>query len=183
MPRQKTISDEQVLSAALAVLAAKGTGFTLSEVAEHVGLSRATLIQRFGDRSAILRRMAEHEVAMTREWLASLPIEQGEGALWRFLETIVGSMGAGEGFGVRVALAALETDDPYLRRLAGQRYMLVQRAIAERLPDSPQRLERAQHLHAIIAGASMQWVASDGAVGLSDFILRRLGWALEHENG
>lgn len=182
MPRQKTISDEEVLSAALTVLGARGTGFTLSELAAHVGLSRATLIQRFGDREAILRRMAEHEVVLTREWLASLPLEHGDGALWQFLEEIVGSMGAGDGFGVRVALAALETDDPQLRRLAGQRYEMVQGAIAERLPDEAGRMERAGHLHAIIAGASMQWVASDRAVGLSDFILSRLRWALDHEH-
>ncbi|MGV3491351.1 MAG: TetR/AcrR family transcriptional regulator [Devosia sp.] len=179
MPRPKTVSDEDVLSGALAVLGAKGIGFTLTEVAEHVGLSRATLIQRFGDRDAILVRMAEHEVALTREWLDGLPVEAGPDALWRFLETIVNSMGAGEGFSARVAVAALEIDSPRLRILAGQRYRLVQEAIAARLPEARDRMERARHLHAIIAGASMQWVASDGKVGLSDFILARLRWALE----
>ncbi len=179
MPRPKTVSDEDVLSGALEVLGAKGTGFTLTEVAGHVGLSRAALIQRFGDRDAILLRMAEHEVAQTRLWLDGLPVEQGPEALWRFLETIVGSMGAGEGFSVRVAVAALETASPRLRALAGQRYRLVQEAIAARLPEGPDRMERAVHLHAIIAGASMQWAATDGKVGLAEFILGRLRWALE----
>lgn len=183
MPRPKTVSDEDVLSGALEVLGAKGTGFTLSQVAEHVGLSRATLIQRFGDRDAILLRMAEHEVALTRDWLDGLPVEHGTDGLLRFLETIVGSMGAGEGFSVRVAVAALETENPRLRVLAGQRYRLVQEAIALRLPGGPDRMERAVHLHAIIAGASMQWVASDGSVGLADYIMQRLRWALAAERG
>ncbi|GLQ55892.1 TetR/AcrR family transcriptional regulator [Devosia nitrariae] len=180
MPRPKTLSDEDVLASALEVLASRGTSFTLSEVAEHVGLSRATLIQRFGDRDAILLRMAQHEVALTRTWLDSLPVETGPDALWRFLETIVLSMGAGEGFSVRVAIAALEIENSALRVLAGQRYALVQEAIAARLPDTPERAETAAHLHTVIAGASMQWVASDGTTGLSDFILKRLRWAIEH---
>lgn len=178
MPRPKTVSDEDLLTAALEVLAARGAGFTLAELAEHVGLARATIIQRFGDRDAILVRMAEHEVALTREWLATLPVEQAPGALWHFLETIVRSMGTGEGFSVRVTVAAIEAASPTLRRLAGERYGLVQEAIAARLPKSADREAIAQHLHAVIAGASMQWVASDGALPLPDFILERLRWAL-----
>lgn len=180
MPRPKTISDEDVLTAALEVLGNRGTGFTLSDIAAHVGLSRATLIQRFGDREAILVRMAEHQVAMTRDWLDGLPVGQGGEALWRFLETIVGGMGAGKGFSVHVSVAALETDDERLRMLAAQRYGLVQDAIAARLADSPRRGELAVHLHAVIAGASMQWAASGRQAGLSDFILGRLRWALDN---
>lgn len=181
MPRPKTVSDREVLNGALAVLGSRGPGFTLSDLADHVGLSRATLIQRFGDRNAILIRMAEHEVAETRAWLDGLPVETGPDALWRFLEHIVGSMGSGEGFSVRVTVAALEMEDPTLRRLAGERYALVQQAIAMRLPPTtPNRGETAVHLHTIIAGATMQWVASDGQTGLADFVLQRLRWALDH---
>lgn len=180
MPRPKTISDRAVLAAALQVLGSRGPGFTLSDLAEHVGLSRATLIQRFGDRNAILIKMAEHEVAETRSWLDSLPLEKGADAVWNFLEVIVGSMGSGQGFSVRVTLAALEMEDPTLRRLAGDRYAMVQQAIAARLPPSPDGSETAVHLHAIIAGATMQWAATDGTTGLSEFVLQRLRWALDH---
>lgn len=179
MPRPKTVSDEDVLAAAIEVLAARGTSFTLSELADRVGLSRATLIQRFGDREAILLRMARHEVDATRAWLAGLPVDTGKDALWRFLQLIVESMGPGDGFSVRVAVAALEAETPQLRVLAGKRYELVQQAIAMRLPDGPDRIETARHLHAIIAGASMQWVASGGSRTLPDFILARLRWAFD----
>lgn len=180
MPRPKTVSDDAVLTAALEVLSKEGTGFTLSDIARHVGLSRATLIQRFGDREAILLRMAEHQVAQTRAWLDSLPQDQGKAALWPFLERIVSSMGTGEGFSLHVVIAALETDNPRLRMLAGQRYALVQEAIAQRLPESNRRAELAIHLHAIIAGGSMQWAASNREAGLSDLILGRLRWALDN---
>jgi TetR/AcrR family macrolide resistance operon transcriptional repressor len=180
VPRHKTISDEDILAAALEVLAAKGAGFTLNDLAVRVGLSRASLIQRFGDRRAILLQIASYEVEVTRRWLSSLPLDSGGGGLWQFLETIVGSMGVGDEFPARVAMAALEAHDPTLRDLARQRYALVQDAVAARLPDQPGRRDIADHLHGVIAGASMQWVTSDQSIALSEFVLTRLRWAIDH---
>lgn len=179
MPRPKTVSDEAVLTAALELLAEVGWKFTLSDLARRVGLSRATLIQRFGDRESILRRLAEHEVEVTRDWIESFPIEQGELPLWRFLEEIVESMGAGEGFSARVQVAALEAGDPVLKSLAHQRYAIVQEAIAARLPNAPSSPATAELLHAVIAGATMQWVVTDGSTGLSEFVLQRLRFAFD----
>lgn len=180
MPRPKTISDEDVLAAALEVLAEKGSDFTLSDLASRIGLARATLIQRFGDRDAIILRIATYEVAVTRSWLAGIPVEVSWDGVWRFLETIVGSMGEGEGFSARVTLAALEARNVSLRELAHQRYSLVQDAIAARLPAVPESARIAQHLHSVIAGASMQWIVTDGSIGLSDFVLERLRFTLDH---
>ncbi|MCC5968676.1 MAG: TetR/AcrR family transcriptional regulator [Pararhodobacter sp.] len=180
MTRPKTISDENVLAAALEVLAESGDSFTLSDLAKRVGLSRATLIQRFGNREAILLRIATHEAEATQAWLESLPLDSSGNELWPFLEEIVGSMGRGDGFSARVTLAALEARDPALRALAHRRYTLVQSAIAARLPPGAERDRTAEHLHAIIAGATMQWVASDSDTGLSDHVLERLRWALNH---
>ncbi|WP_424812937.1 TetR/AcrR family transcriptional regulator [Roseococcus sp. YIM B11640] len=178
MPRPKTISDEDVLAAALEVLAEKGADFTLSDLALQIGLARATLIQRFGDRDAIILRIATYEAEVTRNWLAGLPVEVGWDGVWRFLEAIVGGMGDGEGFSARVTLAALEARHAGLRELAYQRYALVQDAIAARLPDVPERARIAQHLHTVIAGASMHWIVTDRSIGLSEFILERLRWTL-----
>lgn len=180
MPRPKTISDEDVLAAALEVLAEKGANFTLADLALRIALSRATLIQRFGDREAIILRIASYEVDATRSWLNAIPVEIGRGGLWGFLETIVGSMGSGDGFLARVTLAGLEARRPALRALANERYGLVQAAIAARLPEGPEREDIAAHLHSVIAGASMHWITTDGSVDLSEFILNRLRWALDH---
>lgn len=180
MPRPKTISDEDVLAASLEVLADKGQGFTLTDLANRIGLSRATLIQRFGDREAILLRIAAYEAELTRQWLTSIDVNLGPDGLWQFLETIVSSMGDGEAFSARVTLAAFEAQNPALRRLAQERYALVQAAIAARLPAGPDRSQTAEHLHTTIAGASMQWVASDRVIGLSAFVLEQLRWTLTH---
>lgn len=179
MPRPKTVSDEDVLATAVDVLATDGADFTLSALARRVGLSRATLIQRFGDRDAILRRMAAHEVALSRAWLADIQVEPGAEGLWRFLDLIVGSMGSGEGFSARVQIAAFEARDPVLRAFADERYAIVQAQIAARLPEGPERAATAEHLHAVIAGATMQWVASKRDTGLSEYVLARVRWALD----
>ena len=84
MPRPKTISDAEVIEAALATLAEKGPAFTITDIADRVKLSRATLIQRFGDRQAILLRMADFQVEQTRLWLDGLPSESGPAALRDF---------------------------------------------------------------------------------------------------
>ena len=100
MPRPKTVSDEEVLGAALEVMASKGMIFTMADIARHVGLSRATLIQRFGDRDSMLRHMADQEVQATRSWLETFSTVEGGDGLWPFPKAIVGSMGeVGQTFG------------------------------------------------------------------------------------
>lgn len=180
MPRPKTVSDNDVLAGALEVLAEKGQNFTLTDLANRIGLSRATLIQRFGDRDAILMRITAYDVGLTRQWLESIETVPGPDGLWHFLETIVGSMGDGDGFSARVTLAALEAHNPALRQYGQQRYGLVQAAIAARLPAGPNRDAAAEHIHAIIAGSSMQWVVSDRGTGLAGHVMRQLRWSLKH---
>jgi len=175
MPRPKRVADEEILDAASALLAEKGSiDFTLAEVAAKVGLSRAALIQRFENRDRILRAMAAREVVLTERYLASLPLERSLEGLRAFLDEIVGSMGRGEEFGGRVLFAWLEAHDPALRIHADQRYRLVQAAIAARVPVELGDAEMiARHLHAVVAGASMQWVARQDT-GLADAVLARL---------
>ncbi len=163
MPRPKLQSDEAVLDAASVTLLERGLGdFTLSDVAERVGLSRAAIIQRFGNKDELLRRIARREVVLTRAYMDSFAVTAGWDGLRDFLRTIIDSMGPGEDFTVRAQLAWAESVDPELRDLAGQRYRLVQEAIALRLPDTiTHRADTAAFLHAVIAGATMQWLAED----------------------
>lgn len=178
MPRPKTVSDVEVIEAALATLAEKGPTFTITDIADRVNLSRATLIQRFGDRQAILLRMADFQVEQTRLWLAELASDSGPTALRQFLETIIHAMGEEAEFSAHVTIAALEARDPVLRERAAERYRLVQQAIAERAVFHSDPMGFAGHIHAIIAGATMQWVADPEQAGLADFILARLRWAI-----
>lgn len=178
MPRPKTVDDATVLNSALKAMAEKGTAFTLADVARDVGLSRATLIQRFGDRDAFLVRMAEQELSATRAWLADQPVTDDPDGLWDFLVAIISGMGNGDSFSGRIVIAALEARDPDLRAFAACRYDLVQQAITDRLPADCDRRQVAEHVHSVIAGATMQWLVTDKQVDLPTFVLQRVRWAL-----
>lgn len=179
MPRPKLQSDEAIVDAASAILLERGLGdFTLSHVAERVGLSRAAIIQRFGSKDELLRQIARREVVLTRAYMESFNMVIGWAGLRDFLRTIVDSMGPGEDFTVRAQLAWAESVDPELRALAGQRYRMVQDAIAQRLPEEVKDRDNvAAHLHAVIAGATMQWLAEDHP-DLADYVNKRVETAL-----
>lgn len=68
MARTKSISDERVVDLAVDLLVQVGPqGFTLAALGAQVGLSAATLVQRFGTRAALLDRA----VARSGERLAA----------------------------------------------------------------------------------------------------------------
>jgi TetR/AcrR family macrolide resistance operon transcriptional repressor len=177
MPRPKLKSDDEVLDAATAVLKRLGpTAFTLADVAKAVGLSRATLIQRFTSRDVLLVRMMERAVAQVRDHLDRMPSAPGPEGAWTFLQALVREMGTGYEFSVNVLISWYETQVPELRALAAQRNRLVQEAIERRLPaDAP--AGAGALLHAVVAGAAMQWVA-DPEETLADAVLARVAVVL-----
>lgn len=177
MPRPKTVSDRDVISAALVLLQTQGANFTLSDISRSVKLSRATLIQRFGNREGVLLHMARQHVSDTEEWLRSLSTDPQFDDLTAFLHQIVDAMGTGADFSTHVAIAAIEAREPALKELAGKRYSLVQTAIADRL-DGADRLARARAIHAIIAGVSMQWIAGQFTQNLPSAVKRNLALIL-----
>lgn len=178
MARPRTHSDEDILSAAQAVLLRRGPGgFTLSDAAAEVGMSRPALIQRFGNREALMQAIATREVEQTRDWLENLPTGRGIIPLWSFVKAAVRTMGPEQGakFDARVALAAVEAGDPHLAASGAERHRLVQEAIAARLPEGtrdPAGLSLA--LHGLMAGAVLQWLVSREA-SLRDVVLLRMG--------
>ena len=55
MPRSKQVSDKKVLAVAREVFLAQGARASTATIARRVGLSQATLFQRFGDKATLLR--------------------------------------------------------------------------------------------------------------------------------
>lgn len=61
MARYKTLSDEQVLTRLLEALLATGPAeFTFAKAAKASGLAAATLVQRYGDRTALIEAILLH---------------------------------------------------------------------------------------------------------------------------
>jgi TetR/AcrR family macrolide resistance operon transcriptional repressor len=74
MPRPKLASDADILDATRRVLLRQGATFTLSDVATEVGLSRAALIQRFGNKAGLERQLAAHHLLALQRLIESLPV-------------------------------------------------------------------------------------------------------------
>jgi AcrR family transcriptional regulator len=69
MARPKTVSDAAVLDAATLVIGQLGpAAFTLRDVAAKVGLSPATIIQRFGTKRGLLIALATYRARKVDDW-------------------------------------------------------------------------------------------------------------------
>ncbi len=178
MARPKLVSDDEVLDATHAAMLRLGPDrFTLADVARDLGLSRAALIQRFGDKHALHVRAMERATDEVRAYFAAAPREAGIAALWLMLRDLIAGMGEGHGFSGYLLLLWADAGDPALNRLARERNLLVRAAIAERLPDDGARAANAGLIQNVIQGATMRWlVERDGT--LAAFVMSETRLAL-----
>lgn len=167
MPRPKLHSDETILAAAQQVLLTKGpSGFTLSDVANAVGISRAALIQRFKDKDTLHLKVMERATQEVRDYFEARPREVGLDPLWVMLKDLIEGLGEGEGFAGYLLLEWSDVVDDRLNALARERSALVLGAIYDRLPAGPcDPTVAAGLIQAVIQGASMQWLINrEGAL-------------------
>jgi TetR/AcrR family transcriptional regulator, macrolide resistance operon repressor len=181
MARHKSISDEEILERALPVIARAGpAGFTLADVAAEIGLSPATLLQRFGDKKTLTTRAFARDNERFARWIAELPEGRGVAA------TLAVYRAATEGFHedpdpeLADHLLWLREDirDPVFNALARARFALFRAAILKRLP--PLRLpaeEVARLLDAQCHGAIIQW-AIEPKGSLTDYVMKSLAAVL-----
>ena len=126
------------LDTALGILLQKGpSAFTLSDVAEAVGISRAALIQRFKDKATLHRKVMERTTQEVRDYFAGASPEKGLDPLWAMLKDLIAGMGAGVGTEGYLLLLWGDIQEPSLRTLAAERNRLVLKAIEARLPAGP----------------------------------------------
>lgn len=159
MARPKLVSDDEVLDATHAAMLRLGPDrFTLADVARDLGLSRAALIQRFGDKHALHVRAMERATDEVRAYFAAASRDTGLAPLWLMLRDLIAGMGEGQGFSGYLLLLWADAGDPTLNRLAHERNLLVRNAIADRLPDDPARAANAGLIQDVIQGATMRWL-------------------------
>jgi len=176
MARRKTISDETVLDAAAKVMFAKGPGeFTLADVAKAAGIAPATLVQRFGDKHGLVVAAMTRDNQLFAAELAGLAPGQGAQAVIDVFRLFFPNVGEFSGaFADQLLWLRQDMSDPDLNRLARERFALLQRVIAGRLPPLPiPPAEAARLVEAQWQGALLQWgIAHDGRLG--DFVTRSL---------
>lgn len=173
MGRPRTVSDEQILAGAARVIGRVGPArLTLAEVGHEVGLSAATVVQRFGSKRGVLLAVARHGAdALPRQVAAAREADAPVIALIEVLTGIAGTIRNSEEFANHLAFLLLDLADPQFQEISREYTAAVERAIGEVLTASQAagdlvsgdlgQLPRA--IHAAYNGALVTWgMAGDG---------------------
>lgn len=140
MPRPRTISDEELLDGALAVMRRAGPeGITFAAVAAETGLAASTLVQRFGRKQALMHaalvRAWDLLDALTAEADAAAP-ETPAGAV-EMLVALSEDYGEGaEEYAEGLLLLREDLRDPELRRRGAAWGGVLAEALGRRLADA-----------------------------------------------
>ena len=164
MTRPKTQTDEQVLDAALALVRERGiAALTFSALASRCGLSGATLVQRFANKSALAQRTLLHAWneldARTRDLAETTPLTPA-GAVEFLLGLSEGFDGV-ESYGEGLLLLREDVRDPVLRERGAAWEAALTGAIDARfatVPNAPAGIGYA--LAAYWQGSLTWWVFS-----------------------
>jgi len=172
--RPRTVSDEQVLAGAARVIARVGPArLTLAEVGGEVGLSAATVVQRFGSKRGVLLAVARHGAdTLPLQVAAAQDASAPAAALIDILVGIAGGIRSSEEFANHLAFLLLDLADPQFQRISRDYTAAVERAIADVLAASQaadelisgdlSQLPRA--IHAAYNGALVTWgLAGEGS--------------------
>ena len=178
MARPQTASDEDILQAALRVIVRRGHDeFTLSEVAEEVGLSRAAVILRFKGTAALKLTLTAHIVERFEQALRSLPVScSGDGLLElvAFIGRKITSQGSLTAF-MRTFHSNIK--DSELAKLEMRRAQALRDAVAERMPATVIAHDSAVTAFvAHIGGCVMQWEVAGDADACSYLVERTIEW-------
>ena len=176
MSRRKTLSDSAVLDGALKImLRTSPAKFTLADVANGVGVSPATLLQRFGSKRNLIVRAIERDNAQFAKTLIAAPPTVGAEAVIALFLELTPDLGPQDD---RLAdqLPWLREDfrDPQLSALARERFRVLRAAVTARLPPLPvPPAVGARLLEAQWQGALTQWgFFREGRLG--DYVRRAL---------
>lgn len=172
MGRKKTIDDEEALFQALLVISEIGPEkFTLADVGERVGLSPATLIQRFGSKDELLRKAAKQankkliEEVLTPDDKEQPPLQ----ALLGILADLPEGFGTREDLANSLSILKLDMIDPDLHALAKKRFQLIRKRLAEIISEGQEKgsfredldpKSLAWELDALWHGFIIQWALS-----------------------
>ena len=175
MPRIKTLSDETVLDGVARVMYRKGPqDFTLAEAAREAGVSAATLVQRFGDKHALIVRAVARDNERFAAVLARPAPARSAEAVTDFFRRMSQAFGEAGDFADQLLWLREDMRDPDLNRLARERFAALRIAVAARMPplavapDIAARLVEAQW-----QGALNQWgIEPKGS--LADYVAENL---------
>jgi AcrR family transcriptional regulator len=159
MPRTKTIDDGAVLDAVARVIARDGPAkLTFAQVGREVGLSPATLVQRFGSKRELLLALARRAAANAAAPLRGRPEPPLE-ALVEGLVAMSATVSSPEAMANQLAFLQLDLSDDDFHALALEHATAVRREIGRLLDEAgaedPARM--AQAVQVTYNGALVTW--------------------------
>jgi AcrR family transcriptional regulator len=159
MARKQSASDEQILQAALKVIIRQGhDGFTLSAVADEVGLSRAAIILRFKGTDALKATLTAYIAGLFVKSLAALPAERSGASLLALVAHIGGMLTSPGSLAAFMRNYHANIGNEELSRIEHQRGAALQAAISTRMPPVAIDHESAVlAFNAHLTGSMMQW--------------------------
>ncbi len=175
MSRTKKISDDEALDGALKAMFRSGPAeFTLSAVAAEIGLSPATLLQRFGDKQTLVVRAIGRDNGEFARMIAEAPPLTGREAVLDLFWLLTPDIDDPAVLADKVLWLREDFRNAALRDLAQGRLRMLRAAIAARLPPLSIGAETAARLlEAQWQGAMTQWgVFHEGR--LVDYVARCL---------
>ena len=122
-PRPRTVQDDVILDAALKVLGKIGTDrMTLADVGAEVGLSAATLVQRFGSKRELMLALFRHQLTDIHKRFESA-IQTHDSPLDALFAAAVDRAGVLDGnvtLAHRLAFYLSQIEDPEFQALAAE---------------------------------------------------------------
>lgn len=177
MPRPKTMSDEDVLNAAFAIMRAEGPdGLTFAALSARTGLSGATLVQRFDNKPRLIQR------ALVQAWdgldgqttalMASVQ-RTPEGAI-ALLVGLSGDYGGIESYADDLRILREDLRDPLLRARGARWRDVLSGVLDECLAGLPAAAPGLGLLMAAQWQGSLLWWSFDPQVPVTEFVEQSL---------
>ena len=167
-PRPRTVPDATILQATATIIGRLGPSrFTLADVGAEVGLSPATLVQRFGSKRGLMLALARSAAAGVDDCFAQIRARHPSprAALVAAATFMAGMVESPESLANHLAFLQIDLSDPEFHALALENHManlrgyqaLIEDAIAagELEPCDPERLART--LAAVSGGSLIAW--------------------------
>ena len=139
MPRKRTISDEALLDAALAIVHADGPqALSFASLAADVGLASSTVVQRFGTKAALLQaalgRAWDHLDVATAAAIARASVDRA--GVVDLLGSLSGQYDEHD-FADQLMVLREDMRDPVLRARGAAWAATLAEAVERQLPDAP----------------------------------------------
>lgn len=178
MPRPLTATDDDIMEAAQKVLALRGSsGFSVSEVARDLSLSRAAITSRFKSAQNLKQQVLVRNTELFKGKLSNLKLEKGAEGLLEIAELIGGMTNGRENFSAYMAKYASSVDDPDAMEIEQQRGQVLREAILAVMPETALAPEDAANAFmAHLTGSLLNWQAREDIPASSFLRDRTVKW-------